>query len=161
MRLSFNVYCLIMSDFPPPIPVEDPTSFDSNDLLPSGVAVASPWLRLGAYLVEAILVTVTFGIGWLIWAATIAGTGQTPAKRLLKMRVISARTRQPVGFGNMLFMRGLLAGLVATIAVPLTLGVILLMPFWDRRNQNIWDKVSSTYVVTDPLDAWSLKPRLS
>jgi uncharacterized RDD family membrane protein YckC len=112
-----------MSDFPPPISAERPTVIDSQDLLPSGVEVASPWLRLGAYLVEAILVTVTLGIGWLIWAATIAGSGQTPAKRLLKMRVISTRTRQPVGFGNMLFMRGIVAGLVATIAVPLTLGI--------------------------------------
>ena len=123
--------------------------------------MASPWLRLGAYVLESILVLVTFGIGWLIWASTIAGSGQTPAKRLLKMRVISTSTRQPVGFGTMLFMRGIVAGFVASIAITFTLGVLLFMPFWDKRNQNIWDKVSSTYVVTDPNDAWNLKPALS
>ena len=36
----------------------------------------------------------------------------------------------------------------------LTLGVLLFMPFWDKRNQNLWDKVSNTFVVTDPNDAW-------
>ena len=118
-------------------------------------------MRLGAYFLEAILVIVTLGIGWLIWAAMIAGGGQTPAKRLLGMRVIRAGTLQPVGFGNMLFMRGLVAGLVASFAISITFGVLLFMPFWDKRNQNIWDKVSSTYVVTDPLDAWGMKPKLA
>jgi uncharacterized RDD family membrane protein YckC len=149
-----------MTDFSPPVTT---TSMTQNDpsLLPYGVQVASPWLRLGAYVLESILVLVTFGIGWLIWASTIAGSGQTPAKRLLKMRVISTSTRQPVGFGTMLFMRGIVAGFVASIAITFTLGVLLFMPFWDKRNQNIWDKVSSTYVVTDPNDAWNLKPALS
>jgi hypothetical protein len=77
------------------------------------------------------------------------------------MRVISTSTRQPVGFGTMLFMRGIVAGFVASIAITFTLGVLLFMPFWDKRNQNIWDKVSSTYVVIDPNDAWNLKPALS
>jgi uncharacterized RDD family membrane protein YckC len=148
-----------MTDFSPPqVAASAPQT--STPSLPTGVAIASPWLRLGAYLVEGILVGVTLGIGWLIWAAMIAGSGQTPAKRLLKMRVIRHSTMTPVGFGTMLFMRGIVAGLVATIAIPITLGIILLMPFWDKRNQNIWDKVSSTYVVTDPNDAWSLKPDL-
>ncbi len=124
--------------------------------LPAGVKVASPWLRLGGYLLEAILVTVTFGIGWLIWAAIIVGEGQTPAKRLLRMRVINKYSLRPVGWSKMLLMRGLIAGLVATIAIPITLGIILLMPLWDGRNRNLWDRVSGTLVVTDPQDAWRM-----
>ena len=124
--------------------------------LPAGVKVASPWLRLGGYLLEAILVTVTFGIGWLIWAAIIVGEGQTPAKRLLRMRVINKDSLRPVGWSKMLLMRGLIAGLVATIAIPITLGIILLMPLWDGRNRNLWDRVSGTLVVTDPQDAWRM-----
>jgi uncharacterized RDD family membrane protein YckC len=124
--------------------------------LPAGVKVASPWLRLGGYLLDAILVTVTFGIGWLIWAAIIVGEGQTPAKRLLRMRVINKDSLRPVGWSKMLLMRGLIAGLVATIAIPITLGIILLMPLWDGRNRNLWDKVSGTFVVTDPDNAWAM-----
>jgi len=103
---------------------------------------------------------VTLGIGWIIWAAMIVGSGQTPAKRLLHLRVISADKLQPVGFARMFFMRYLIAGWVASIAIVFTLGILLFMPFWDRRNQNIWDKVSSCYVVTDPHDAWATKPDL-
>ena len=120
----------------------------------------SPWGRLGAWFLEALLAFVTLGIGWLIWAAMIAGTGQTPAKRLLKQRVIGADTLRPVGFGKMFWVRGLLAGIVAYFAIMFTIGILLLMPFWDKRNQNIWDKVSNTYVVSDPNDAWSTKPAL-
>lgn len=145
------------SFLPPTSPVPVAASI-AQIQLPAGCATVSPWGRLGAYLLESILFTVTLGIGWLIWAATIAGTGQTPAKRLLKQRVIGADTLQPVGLGKMFFVRGIVAGFVAGLAIPLTLGILLFMPFWDKRNQNIWDKVSSTYVVTDPNDAWATKP---
>jgi len=120
----------------------------------------SPWGRLGAYLLEAILVTVTLGIGWLIWAATIGGTGQTPAKRLLKHRVINAATMRPAGLGKMFWGRGFLGGIVAGFAITITIGILLLMPFWDKRNQNLWDKVSNTYVVHDETDQWATKPDL-
>lgn len=122
--------------------------------LPEGVEPASPWLRLGANLLEGLLAAVTLGIGWLIWAAVI-GNGQTPAKKLLNLRVIGAQTLQPASMTTMIVMRGLVAGIVVQFAVIFTLGIILLMPFWDKRRQNLWDKVSSTYVVTDPSDAWN------
>ncbi len=143
---------------PPPSPITTPTGGPA--MLPASVTSASPWIRLGAYLVEGILVVVTLGIGWLIWAAMIGGTGQTPAKRLLNLRAISAATIEPVGMGRMFWMRYFIGGLVAGLAIPLTLGVLVFMPFWDKRNQNIWDKVSGTYVVSDPADAWGTKPDL-
>ncbi len=128
--------------------------------LPAGVAAANPWMRLVCYLLEGILITVTLGIGWLIWAATTASSGQTPAKRLMKLRVIGSETMRPVSFGKMFWLRGLLAGFVAGFAIPISIGILLLMPFWDKRNQNLWDKVSGTYVVSDPSDAWGMSPDL-
>jgi len=158
-------------DAPPPAPAvqpqpiaatppQQPMTQGAGTVLPAGVTAASPWVRLGSYFVESILVFVTLGIGWLIWASMTAGTGQTPAKRLLKLRVVDATSLQPVGFGKMFWMRGLIAGFVAGVAFFFTLGILLFMPFWDKRNQNIWDKVSSTYVVNDPNDAWATKPDL-
>lgn len=114
---------------------------------PTSTSAVSPWARLGAHLLEALLCLVTFGIGWLIWAAMIAGNGQTPAKRLLGLQVVAADTLRPIGMGRMFWVRGFVAGLVASFAIPLTIGVLLFMPFWDRNNQNLWDKVSNTYVV--------------
>lgn len=148
---------------PPPPPAAAPVAQSSTTSLqlPAGVQCASPWLRLGSYLLEGVLYVVTLGIGWLIWAAMIAGTGQTPAKRLLGIRVIGADTLTPVGIGKMFWVRGLVAGMVAWFAITFTLGVLLFMPLWDKRNQNLWDKVSNTYVVTDPNDVWNTKPALA
>jgi len=139
------------------------TEVSSNQTvaLPQGASVANPWVRLGSYFLEAILVMVTLGIGWLIWACMTASSGQTPAKKLLKLRVIDANTLKPVGFGKMFWVRGVLAGMVAQLAILCTLGILLFMPLWDKRNQNIWDKVSGTYVVSDPNDAWQTKPNLA
>ena len=138
-----------------------PTQQVANSVaLPTGVSIASPWLRLGSYFLESLLIMVTAGIGWVIWAALIAGTGQTPAKRLLKIRIIDTTALRPVGFAKMFWVRGLLAGLVASVAILFTLGILLFMPLWDRRKQNIWDKVSSTYAVNDPNDVWNTKPKI-
>jgi len=130
-------------------------------VLPSGVAVASPWMRLGSYFLEGILMFVTLYIGWLIWGCMTASSGQTPAKRVLKLRVIDSGTLKPVGFGKMFWVRGFLGGIVASIAIVCTLGILIFMPLWDKRKQNIWDKVSGTYVVTDSNDAWQTKPNLA
>ncbi len=131
-----------------------------NTILPPGVSVANPWIRLGSYILEGILMLITLGIGWLIWGAMTAGSGQTPAKRVLKLRVIGASSLTPVGFAKMFWVRGFLAGIVAQLAILCTLGVLLFMPFWDKRKQNLWDKISSTYVVNDPNDSWKTKPNL-
>jgi uncharacterized RDD family membrane protein YckC len=107
----------------------------------------SGWSRLVAALLEPILMIVTLGIGWLIWAVIITGSGQTPAKKVMGHRVVDVSSRRPVGFARMFFMRYLIGGFVANITFLFTLGIIVFMPFWDSRKQNIWDKVSSTQVV--------------
>lgn len=146
---------------PAPAPTPPATVQAGGVGLPAGTSAASPWIRLGSYFVDALLMLVTLWIGWLIWASMTAGSGQTPGKRLLNLRVIDASSIRPVGLGRMFWMRGLLAGFVASIAITFTLGILLFMPFWDRRNQNLWDKISSTYVVNDPDDAWGTKPDLT
>lgn len=96
--------------------------------------------------------TVTLGIGWLIWTCVIAGSGQTPAKRVLGMRVVKLRTGKAASWGEM-FVREVFAKWIGSMVSMLTLGILLLMPLWDRKRQAIWDKVSSTVVVDDPRGA--------
>lgn len=126
-------------------------------VLPDGVTLVSPWARLGAFLLDRVLYFVTLAIGWLVWGIFTGPDAQTPGKKLLDQRVVDSSTLQPISFARMFWMRGIVAGIVAAIAIVFTLGILLFMPFWDRRNQNIWDKVSSSYVVSDPHDAWGTK----
>ncbi len=91
---------------------------------------------------------VTLFIGWAIWALVISGNGQTPAKKIMSLTVIDKVSLEPLGAGKMFWLRGVL-GAFAGIIVTFTCGILALMPFWDRHNQNLWDKFSSSYVIRD------------
>lgn len=144
-----------------PVPASAPAGSTrpaaGDTVLPGGVHFASPWMRLGAVIFESFLFMFTLGIGWVIWALIIVKRGQTPAKSLLGLRVIDDGTLRPVGFVRMFFVRYLVGDLVTTFAFILTLGILMFMPFWDRRNQTLWEKISNTHVVVDPADVWGTK----
>lgn len=124
---------------PPPPPVG---SADGRELRLTPVG-----RLLGAALLDIGLYVATLGIGWIIWAAITAGEAQTPAKRLLKMRVVDKRTGEPLTWAGYVFLRGLVGGFVLQIAAVFTLGVLLFMPLWDKLNQSVAAKVSNSVVV--------------
>jgi uncharacterized RDD family membrane protein YckC len=128
-----------------------------NQQTEKNLSSVTPLNRLLAHLLENLLGTVTLGIGWVIWAIVIVDKSQTPAKRLMKQRVIKKCTNKPASIVDMIIMRGFVANIVAAVLIVLTLSIILFMPFWDKNNENIWDKVSGTKVVDDPNDAWGLE----
>lgn len=64
--------------------------------------------RLGALVLDAVLMGLTVGIGWLIWSLVIWGNGQTPAKQILKIRVYNAETGRVVTWGHMALREALL-----------------------------------------------------
>lgn len=107
----------------------------------------TPMGRLASWLLELLLMVVTLGIGWVIWAIILSGGGQTPAKQLTKQRVVILGTSDPAGFCRMFFGRFLFGGFIANWLVTLTFGIILFMPFWDNQNRNIWDRMSNTQVI--------------
>ena len=57
--------------------------------------------RLGAYALDWGLALLTLGIGWLIWSMIVWPEGQTPAKKILKLRTINVVTKQPATWGHM------------------------------------------------------------
>lgn len=107
----------------------------------------SGWARLGAYILEIVLFFVTLVIGWIIWALSLRGTGQTPARKMMNQRVWDLDTNAPMSHIKMFLMRGIVGSLVEGIAHFCTLYVLALMPFWDKRNQSVCDKLSSSLVV--------------
>lgn len=69
---------------------------------------ASAGHRIGAFAVDAGLYIVTLGIGWFIWSMVLWNQGQTPAKKLLKLRVLDETTGRPARWGHMLIRQGLI-----------------------------------------------------
>ena len=105
------------------------------------VAVASRLERLGAWLVNAILMILTLGIGWIIWWFIVAPRGQNPGKAVVGLRVIKANG-EAVSTGYM-FVRGLVG--IALSVVPFYLDDLWIL--WDKDTQTLHDKVASTVVV--------------
>jgi uncharacterized RDD family membrane protein YckC len=86
------------------------------------------------------------GFGLLIagglWLCHQEGTtGQTIGKRQMGIRLVSAQTGQPIGFGMAI------ARKFAHIADGFLCGLGYLWPLWDERKQTFADKICTTIVV--------------
>jgi uncharacterized RDD family membrane protein YckC len=97
---------------------------EPNETHPQGMQYASFQHRLGAYALDATLSVITLGIGWLIWSLIVWGEGQTPAKKILKIRVRHSETGEVATWGHMA-VREFLVPLTVSIAVGLTSGLAL------------------------------------
>ena len=115
--------------------------------------------RLGAYLLEVPLVVVTLGIGWLIWSLVVFSRGQTPAKQLLKMRIVRLEEKRAANWGWMA-LRELALKVSMFVAQNFIPVGTLLLTLWvlingfvllaNDRNQTLWDKMLNTVVIDDP-----------
>lgn len=124
---------------------------------PSGPR-ASFWRRLGAYLIDSVLLFIPYviffmispGLGYALGLATAVAyfgnfeggqSGQTLGKRWLSIRVIDFRTGGPIGFG-----RGVIRYIGKILSsIPLALGFFWMI--WDREKQTWHDKIATTVVV--------------
>ena len=116
-----------------------------------GVVLGDPWRRLGQYLVDLVLFGATLGIGWMVWSVVSWRSGQTPAMRLMKLRVLHTDTGRPARWWRMFVREALIKGVVMTVvsAGSMWLGTLLLdtMLLWDRGRRQVWDEIASTIVV--------------
>lgn len=139
---------------------------DSGSGTPDPLSMlASKGRRFGAYLLEIPLTIVTLGIGYLIWMLIVWARGQTPAKQLLKMRVVRLEKRRAAHWGWMALRNFVLAML---IGIPLELIFPGLSILWllanaiallvNSRNQALWDMIVKTVVVHDPNDLYRRRP---
>lgn len=138
--------------YEPPVgmqPYGQPT-YPSYPTSGMGLRLVTPGGRLGAALLDAVLVFVTLGIGWLIWTLITWGSGQTPAKQLLHQVVADARTGQPFTWGRMFLREFVVRGLLFGLANVFTLGVFglvdVLMVFREDR-RTLHDLVSGSVVA--------------
>lgn len=135
-------------------PYYGPPRFVESVFRPEQLVTASPGRRLGAYLLDVVLLTVTLGIGWLIWFAFTAPRGQTPAKQLLNMYVLR-RDGTRAGGWYMWLREFIIKDLLFWFINLMTVGVAWLIAaafcLWDKDRQCLWDKVGSTYVAYSPM----------
>ena len=114
--------------------------------MPVGTKVAPPARRLGGALLDGLLLLVTLIIGWLIWVIFTSKNGQSPAKSILKMRVVKLSTGETVTRGQY-FARWLGKFVLRLISIVGLLAALWLL--WDKNRQTLWDKIADTIVLDD------------
>jgi hypothetical protein len=145
---------------------DTPASQPSWDSQPSyqqpALRLASSQHRIAAMLLDSVLFFLTVGIGWFIWSLFTWKNGQTPAKKILKIRVFSVKSNLPVTWGHaaiyeLLF--GIAVAIVCSFVNFLTfglLGSLTYFVFWvtdfcwywkDGKKRTIRDNVVKVVVV--------------
>ena len=71
--------------------------------------------RLGGYFLDLALAILTLGVGWIIWSLFAWRNGQTPAKQILKMRVVAEESRENATWKHMAIRQFLIP---LTFAIP-------------------------------------------
>ena len=123
-----------------------------------GYRYASFQHRLAAVALDTALILSTFfllGLPWLIWSFITWGEGQTPAKKILKIRVRNAETGAVATWGHMA-VRELLVPLAVAIAIGLTSGVaavawivVEIVFFYTKNNRTLRDLWVKTAVINE------------
>ena len=135
---------------PPPPPPAAAAAAQATTAVPEGTVLSSLGKRFGGALLTGVLIVVTLGIGYLIWAAIAYGKGQTPAKQILKMYVIDTETGLPATWGKM-FLRGfVIDGVLNSITGGVFSLISTIWIFTNPKRQRLTDLVLKTIVVDAP-----------
>lgn len=118
-------------------------------MLPNGTELASVGRRIGGYFLDLLLLIVTLGIGYLIWALIVWARGQTPAKQLLNMRCYRPTDQRPANWGWMALRQFVGGGIVEGI-IFLVFIVSCVMMVASRDRKAIHDHIANTIVLYDP-----------
>ncbi len=128
---------------------------DSAETNPGAMRYASFQHRLGALALDVALCIVTFNIGWIIWSLIVWGDGQTPAKKILKIRVRNYETGAVATWGHMA-VREFLVPLTVAIAIGLTSGIALIawvvieiVFYFTKSNRTLRDLWVKTAVINE------------
>ena len=139
-------------------------------------AVSNGW-RFAGFLLEIALMAATVIAGWVLWSLAVHGRGQTPAKQLLRMRVVAAGSGRALTAGAMAMREFVLKGTVvvgalfavgvATSTQGLVMAAFLIGVGWvlgngisvlrDAKRAALWDRMQATAVVRTPPGAYGTR----
>jgi hypothetical protein len=114
-----------------------------------GQPLVSAGGRIGAALLDGLLMLFTLWIGWLIWALVTWSDGQSPAKKLLGHVVVDANTGQPLDWGRMALrefcIKGLLGWVLNLMTISIYFWIDSFMVLGDRQ-RTLHDRMAGSVV---------------
>ena len=93
---------------------------------------------------------VTLGIGWLIWSVVLYSKSTSPAKKILGLQIVDAKTGAPATMQQMLLREVLgkiILGSVSRGATGLISAIMILVT---PNRQGIHDYIAKTVVIRKP-----------
>ncbi|WP_433825875.1 RDD family protein [Actinoplanes sp. CA-015351] len=116
----------------------------------TGMPIVSAGGRLGAFLLDGVLIVVTLWIGWFAWSMVTWAEGQSPGKKLLGYVVVDASTGQRFDWGRMAMRDFVIKGLLGTVLSACTFGIYFwvdaLMVLGDGQ-RTLHDRMAGSIVV--------------
>lgn len=141
--------------YQPPPSYASPQGFPSAPPPPAGQAVmpgqpqlATVGRRIGAWFLSIVLIIVTLVIGYLIWGLILWGRGQTPALKVLGMRVWKVDQQRPATFGDMVLREVVGRFLLGIVPFEQLISFVVFLATGQHRA--IHDYVGGTIVLHDP-----------
>lgn len=126
----------------PPPPPSPPLSVQAT--APAQLATAGS--RIGAALLDGLLMVFTLFIGWFIWSIVLWKQSTSPAKKMLGMTVVDANSGAPATVKQMVMREVLGKWVVGSVAGIVTLASLVMLWATPRR-QAVWDYIGTTVVV--------------
>jgi len=131
---------------PPPPPPIGGNSFGGSGS--GSVVPCDNGVRFAALVLDVLLAIVTCGIGWLIWSIVLWQQSTSPAKKMLKLKIVDVNTGTPATMTQMLLREGLgkiVLGTITGITGLISAVLILVVP----SRQGVWDYIAKTTVVRE------------
>ena len=136
--------------FPPPPP---PPSGSGGSSVPAGaspaVAPVSVGTRVGASLLDVLLMIVTLGIGWIIWAVVLLKESTSPAKKMMGLAIVDVNTGAPATMTQMVLREIVGKWVLGSVTGIVTLASFVML-FVTPNRQAVWDFIGTTTVVRRP-----------
>lgn len=143
--LASTVHFMSDASWPPPPPPSVPSG---SALSTTGAIVpVGNGARLGAFLLETLLMIVTLGIGWLIWSVFLLNQATSPAKKMLGLQIVDSNTGVPATIQQMLLREILGKVVVNSVTGGITWLVSAVMIVVLPSRQGIHDYIARTVVV--------------
>jgi uncharacterized RDD family membrane protein YckC len=106
--------------------------------------------RFWAAILDGVLMVVTLFIGWIIWSVVLYSQSTSPAKKILGLQIVDAKTGVPASMQQMLLREVLGKMILGPVSRGITGLISAIMILVMPNRQGIHDYIAKTVVIRKP-----------
>ena len=106
--------------------------------------------RFWATVLDVILMIVTLFVGWLVWSVVLYAQSTSPAKKMLGLQIVDAKTGAPATIQQMLLREVLGKFALGSITSGITGFISAVLILASPTRQGVHDYIAKTTVIRKP-----------